>query len=42
VGPIPVGAILLYFCWARNERYDGHRVVKTDDYDDDLQVGFAE
>lgn len=36
VGPLPLGLLFLYWCWARGDRYSGHRVVDADDYDDDL------
>lgn len=40
VGPIPLGFIFAFWCWARNDRYGGRHVVTPDEDEDDFKGAY--
>mmetsp|Transcript_150566 Transcript_150566/g.464642 ORF Transcript_150566/g.464642 Transcript_150566/m.464642 type:complete len:334 (+) Transcript_150566:134-1135(+) len=35
-GPLPLGVMLLFLCWARNDRYGGRHAVSPEDEDEEV------
>lgn len=38
-GPVPLGAVLLFLCWARDDRYEGRQAVPQQDEDAEAYFG---
>mmetsp|Transcript_71667 Transcript_71667/g.213897 ORF Transcript_71667/g.213897 Transcript_71667/m.213897 type:complete len:335 (+) Transcript_71667:120-1124(+) len=41
-GPVPLGVVLLFLCWARHDRYDGRHAVPPEDEDGDSAFGMMQ
>lgn len=41
-GPLPLGIIFAFFCWARHDKYSGRHTVRPDEFDDGTLDGLVE